>query len=128
MARRNQREIRRPEDWFPPVRIVPEIAEVHGLGTVDNTLGTTTFLVLVDATSVDKVVNLPAASASTNRIISVKKTDSSAHTVTVDASGAETIDGATTIVLTEQWESITIVCNGTAWFIINRLQSSLLLG
>ena len=39
--------------------------------------------------------------------------------VTVDANLAETIDGATTKVLSAQYASITIVCDGTSWHILD---------
>ena len=63
-------------------------------------------------------VTLPPASANTGSIISVKKTDA-ANTVTIDANGAETIDDALTATLSTQWEMISLVCDGSAWFIGN---------
>jgi len=36
--------------------------------------------------------------------------------VTIDANGAETIDGATTYVINIPRETLSIVSNGTAWF------------
>jgi hypothetical protein len=73
-------------------------------------------LVLYDATAGNSQVNLPT---NVNGItVNIKKTDASANTVTVDAPGAETIDGGTTAVLTTQYESITVVGDGTNWFII----------
>jgi len=204
VARTNSREVRRPEDWFPPVRsidtpsttdvdaaiaaafpiaesdvtnLVADLASklddsqagVFGLtllavadlaaakaalaytksdvglgnvdntsdankpvstaqqtaldakrnvGTVDSTLQSTSFLVNVDATAGNQTVNLPAAASSANRLINIKKIDATANTVTVDGNGAETIDGATTKVLTVQWESVTVICDGTSWFIL----------
>lgn len=48
-----------------------------------------------------------------------KKIDSSANTVTIDGSGSETIDGATTKTLTAQWQSITIEAGATgAWYVV----------
>ena len=38
---------------------------------------------------------------------------------TIDGAGAETINGAATLVLDVQYEAATIVSNGTAWFIIS---------
>jgi len=37
-------------------------------------------------------------------------------TITVDGNGAETIDGAATLVLNTAYSSVTLYCNGTAWF------------
>jgi len=70
-----------------------------------------------NATSNAITVNLPAVSTSTGREITIKKIDSSANIVTLDANGSETIDGSTTKTITLQYESATIVCDGTSWLI-----------
>lgn len=75
-------------------------------------------VILWDATSGNKVVNLPAASTSTNFVIDIKKTDSSSNTVTIDGNASETIDGELTKILSSQYESITVICDGSNWFII----------
>jgi hypothetical protein len=75
-------------------------------------------VILANANSAAITVNLPAASGKTGRIYTIKKTDASANTVTVDGNAAETIDGATTKVLTTQYEVVRIVCDGTNWHII----------
>jgi hypothetical protein len=61
-------------------------------------------------------ITLPAASTLDGRIYVIKKIGNTANVV-IDGNGAETIDGALTATLTTQWESITVQCNGTAWFI-----------
>jgi hypothetical protein len=71
---------------------------------------------LCDTTTTSITVNLPTASGNT-AIISIKKV-ASANTLTVDPSGTETIDGGTTAAWTAQYESITVVSNGTNWMII----------
>jgi hypothetical protein len=83
------------------------------------TLDVTNRTVLVDASIAARVITLPPAASAKYRQYCVKKVDASANTVTVDAAGAETIDGALTVVLTLQWERITIQSNGTAWFRID---------
>lgn len=77
------------------------------------------YIILVDASGANRTINLPAASGVANRIYIIKKTDSSANTVTIDPNASETIDGATTKVLSAQYARIQIVCNGTNWFIID---------
>jgi len=62
-------------------------------------------------------VTLPAASTCTGRTYSIKKVGSTANVI-IDGSGAETIDGATTATLTTQYESLTIQCDGTTWWVI----------
>lgn len=83
------------------------------------TLDITHRTALVDATAVARTITLPTAASARYRVYTIKKIDASVNTVTVDGSGAETIDGALTVVLTLQWERITIQSNGTAWFRID---------
>ena len=72
----------------------------------------------VDASSGSVNATLPAAADATNGFeITVKKIDSSSNAVTVDGSGSETIDGATTQTLSNQYDSIIIVCDGTEWHV-----------
>ena len=73
---------------------------------------------LCDCTSNAITINLPAASTASGLQYHIKKIDSSSNTVTVDADGTETIDGALTQVISAQYESITIVCDGSNWHII----------
>lgn len=70
--------------------------------------------------STNRTVTLPTAADNTHRIITVKKVDSGTGTVIVDGEGAETIDGATTVTLTGQYDSVTLQCTGSAWLVIGR--------
>lgn len=74
---------------------------------------------LVDASGGAKAPNLPLAADSVNVVYTIKKIDASGNTVTVTPNGAETIDGAATVVLAAQWERVTVQCDGVAWFIID---------
>jgi hypothetical protein len=56
--------------------------------------------------------------------ITVKKSDSSTNAVTLDADGAETIDGEATFALTEQYGVVTIKADGSNWHIISDIVSS----
>lgn len=67
----------------------------------------------VDASGGAKTVTLPAAASIAGRVYTVIKTDSSANTVTVDANGAEAINGATGVVLWSQYDAVMLVCIGT---------------
>ena len=89
--------------------------------TVDNTDKDT--LVNISASDGNKTVNLTAAATLGNgfRVV-VKKVDSTANTVTIDPSGAETIDGVTTEILRTENEAIDLLCDGTNWRVISRTQ------
>lgn len=86
--------------------------------TTTTTADGTHYTILVDASGGAVTINLPAANTATRRIYVVKKIDAAANNVTLDGSGAETIDGAATQIITTQWASYTIQSNGTAWFIL----------
>jgi len=63
-------------------------------------------------------VILPAVASSANRVLIFKRTNAS-NNVTIDGNASETIDGATTKVLSSQYDSIMIVCDGSAWHILS---------
>ena len=84
----------------------------------------TDFNINGDATAASFSVTLPTAASAYNAttkigdIFSLKKTNSNANTVTLQANGAETIDGSNTQVLIFQYDEITVQSNGTSWDII----------
>jgi hypothetical protein len=84
--------------------------------TEDTTAGADT-LILVNAATGPVKVTLPAAA--TDLCYYVKKIDSSENEVTVevDDTANEEIDGAETAVITDQYECLTIVSDGTDWWI-----------
>ena len=86
--------------------------------TASATALATDYLILVDATAGAVTVTLPAASGARGALIVVKKTDASANAVTVDADGAETIDGAATTALPAQYDAVTVACDGSQWWIV----------
>lgn len=59
-------------------------------------------------------ITLPAAASSTDEIYNVVKIGTTAS-VTVDGDGSEEINGATTYVLSSQWDAIEVMCDGTQW-------------
>lgn len=74
--------------------------------------------VLVNAAGGARTITLPAANALAGRPIRCRivKTDSSVNQVTVQRAGADTIEGATSIALRYQHESLTFISDGvSAW-------------
>lgn len=74
-------------------------------------------IILCNCTSGTITINLPTA-AGNKAIFNIKKTDSSANTVTNDPASTETIDGGSTAVLQVQYESITLISDNSNWIII----------
>lgn len=63
---------------------------------------------------------LPPAAYARGRSVTFKRTDNTpANAVTIDGFGSETIDGATTYLLYNQYDLVTIISDGTNWHITN---------
>jgi hypothetical protein len=61
------------------------------------------------------------STSNVNRLYNIKKIDSSANAVTINTTSSQTIDGATSQVLTAQNESISLQSDGSNWYMISRL-------
>lgn len=96
------------------------IVDIDGIGSksANYTITASDFILLGDASAGAFTFTLPAASGVSKKRYHIKKIDSSGNTITIDGNGAETIDGAITKVLSVQYESITIVSDGTSWWVI----------
>lgn len=75
-------------------------------------------VILGDATSGNLIFQLPTAASATGQVFFIKKIDASANTVTLQANGIEVIDGNNTFVILTQYASLTVVSDGTQWWII----------
>ncbi len=72
--------------------------------------------ILADASSAAITVTLPDPASYPDEALSIKKIDSSANAVTVAPHGSETIDGAASVTLANQWDSVTVKSDGTNWY------------
>ena len=75
-------------------------------------------VVMADASSGNIEVDLPDATTVPDRVYYVKKKDSSSNTVTITSTFSQTIDGAATKVITQQYVSVTVVSDGSNWYIL----------
>lgn len=91
-----------------------DVTSLTAAGTVAD--GTRQALVLCDATTAAFTVTLPTAAAGLP--VTIKKTDASANAITVATPGAETIDGAASTSVGTQWDYVTVVSDGTNWFVV----------
>ena len=85
--------------------------------TTSQNITSTNGYVIADATSSILTMTLP--SSATIAKFSFKKIDSSANNVVITAQGGQSIDGNATYSLTSQYDSVTIVSDGTTnWWVI----------
>ena len=71
---------------------------------------------VINCTSGTFTVSLPTAISITGRVYVVK--NSGTGTITVDPNGSQTIDGALTVALATQYQSIMVMSNGANWIVI----------
>ena len=74
-------------------------------------------VLVVNATSGNVTITLPAVGTANGKKFNIKKIDASGFSVIIDGNGA-LIDGSGSISTTTQYESFTVVCDGTQWWII----------
>lgn len=72
----------------------------------------------VSASLGDTLMTLHNASDVAGRQYTFKKTDATANQVVVSGTGSDTIDGQSTYTLTNQYEVINVVSNGSEWYIV----------
>ena len=73
---------------------------------------------LCDADTGNITLNLPSTSGET-RMLSFKKIDSSANTVTLSARTSQTVENSSTFIMTTQYQAVSLISNLTsAYYII----------
>lgn len=82
------------------------------------TITTSDTVVFANAASAGVTITLPTASSFTGYRFYVKRTDSSGNSCSVAASGTDTIDGQASVSLAQQYTCLTLVSDGSAWYII----------
>jgi len=97
---------------------VPNATNAKTFGSITSitenytTKGTENEVILADATSAAITITITTA---TNIILIIKKVDDSANAIDI-VPDSGTIDGATSLSLTTQYEVVRIVCDGTNWW------------
>lgn len=79
----------------------------------------TDYVILINKTvGAATVVNLPVGQNGLSYIIKDKKGDANSNNITITPNGAETIDGAATLILNVNKASTSLVFQGTDWSIV----------
>ena len=83
--------------------------------TISDTNGI--LLIFVDTGGADRTMTLPTVADNTGRILTFVKVDAGVGKVVLDGEGAETINGAATDnSMASQYDTMTIVSEGSEWF------------
>jgi hypothetical protein len=107
---------------FAICEAINQIIDGYGYTTssvsADYTMTLNDTIILMDATGGNKVVTLKPVDQCKNKRVTIKKTDASANTVTIDGNDSEVINNATTYVLTAAYQSIDVVSDGSKWWAV----------
>lgn len=77
-------------------------------------------VILCDCSSSPISVTLISANGIAGRIFRIVKTDSTLNTVTIVPYGLEKINGQSTYTIDQQYEGVSIVSNGSNWFVLSK--------
>ena len=86
----------------------------------DDTAGSPKDIYFCASAGGNVTVTLPDATAGDallGRVVTIFKVDA-ANDVILDGDGSQTINGATTVTMSSQYDYRTIISNGTEWFVI----------
>ena len=94
---------------------------VTAVGTTAYTVLSTDNILTVDDTAIGGAVTISLPSATTlgsGWTLDIKKTGST-YSVTIDPDGTETIDGNSTLIITDKNQAVRLVSNGTTWDLLS---------
>jgi hypothetical protein len=86
--------------------------------TADYTATLVDHVLVVSAASAAVTVTLPAVATAAGRVIVVKAKSVAGGNITIDGNASETIDGATTLVLSSLYAKATLFCDGVTWWLL----------
>lgn len=92
---------------------------VQGISTITTnyTLQLTDEVLLVDATSSNIIIDLPQATLAPRKKFTIKKITNDDNFITIQTSG-ELIDDNSVYTMYYQYDSVTLVSNGTNWYLV----------
>ena len=93
---------------------------VTSISSSSHTVGSSDYFLAVDSSSNTVAITLPAASSNDGRVIKIKDVGGNSHSnnITISRAGSNTIDGNVSVVLESPYSGITLVCDGSNWFIL----------
>lgn len=108
------------------VHTLPQNPTIHGgLVHTENivtktsyyTITTSDDTILCNASTSYFNIDLPSSATTLGRVYTIKKIDSSSNGVTLRATGLDTIEGNTSILLKNRWDYYMLQSTGTGWII-----------
>jgi|TARA_E500000318_G_scaffold65315_1_gene60325 hypothetical protein len=97
-----------------------QVGNVTSVTSATYTIVATDYFIAANSTSNAITITMPAASSHSGRVLKIKDVGGNAdsNNITIDGNSSETIDGAASIVLESPHAGVTLLCNGTSWFVL----------
>ena len=89
--------------------------------TANYTATASDYTIICNNSSGAITINLPTASGCSGRVYAIKKVSGVALNVTIDPFGSENIDGASTRILSVQYEGVLVQSDGSNWYVISKI-------
>ena len=90
---------------------------VSSVKTSGATLSVDEHIILADPSGGAFTLTLPAVSGLAGTIFIIKNSTASTNILTIDGDGSETIDDQTTYTMGTPYASITLICDGSEWWV-----------
>jgi hypothetical protein len=74
-------------------------------------------MTLVNASNGNITTTLPNAITYEGKQLNIKKIDSSGYTVSINTTSNQTIDGQSTLTITSQWTTLSVIAHDGGWYI-----------
>jgi len=97
-----------------------QAGKVTSVTAATYTIASTDYFIAANSASNAITITLPAAGSHSGRVLKIKDVGGNAHNnnITIDGNSSETIDGVASILLESPHAGVTLVCNGSAWFVL----------
>ncbi len=82
------------------------------------TMGVEDRMILADSALAAFDVTLPPVAKAIGHTYRIKRTNISLNQIKIITPGSETLDGKVDFLLDKQWDSVTVVSDGSNWFIL----------
>lgn len=94
--------------------------KVTSISSSTYTIASADYFLAINTSSNTVTLTMPAASSNSGRVLKIKDVGGNAasNNVIINRAASDTIDGSASVVLESPYAAITLVCNGTGWFIL----------
>ncbi len=103
---------------YSTLQVSGSFATALVLKTSSYSISATDCVILADSTSGALTLTLPTSVGVSGRQYTIKRLNGGSNAITLATTGSQSIDGNGSVVLTAQYERVTVISDGANWYII----------